>query len=181
MNLKETFKKVIITIVFLCVDYALSKLEIPLIDNRVIIRFTFITGMLYACYFNVWWCVAFGILGDVVPFIFDPPSYSFFVGYSISAALKMAIYRYFLYNGGIKFKNAVACRLCSNTIINMLLGSLWIFMLYNDSSSLYLGSTLLKNILLVPIEAAIFYVLYLWLNKLLLIIKNTKEINNESR
>ena len=92
----------------------------------------------------------------------------------------MAIYRYFLYYDRIRFKDAIACRLCSNMIVNMLLGSLWVFMLYGDSSSLYLGSTLLKNIALTPIEAITFYVLYIGINKLLLIIKN-KGINNESK
>ena len=172
MNLKEICKKILITILLLNVDYILSKFEIPLLDNRIIIRFTFIVGMLYACYFNIWWCIAFGILGDVVPFLLFPPSYPFFVGYTISAAIKMAVYRYFLYPDKVHFRDSIACRLCVNTLINMLLGSLWIYMMYHDSSSLYLGSTLFKNLLLTPLEAMVFYVLYLGIDKLLLMIKS---------
>ena len=159
--MKKIINQILLTIIFLTIEYCLSKLEIPLAGSLLIVRFTYLIGMLYACYFKIEWCIMFGILGDVVPFLLFPPSYPFFIGYTISAVLKMMTYRYFFYLGGVSFKDIVMCRLCVNTLINMLLGALWIYMMYTgDNFIYYFGTSLLKNLLLVPIESVCFYLVY---------------------
>lgn len=166
MNIKKIFKNLLISLGFLIINYVLGLFEIPLMNNMIIIRFTYIVGMLYALHFNIYWCVGFAIVADILPFLISPPDYPFFAGYTVSAVLSIALYRYFLYRDNTNFMDILLCKLCVNTLVNMLLGAVWIYILYSGAGTInHFGLSLIKNLVLAPIEAGIFYLIHVVINK----------------
>ena len=159
MKAKEIITRLIISLVLLIVNYFISLLEIPVLNGSLIFRFGFIINMIYAVYFNSWWCAVFAAFGDMLPFLISPPSYSFFPGYTLSAVASILIYRYFLYRGDIDMRDAICAKLCVNMSINIVVGAIWRYILFGNNVYYY-GAALVKNIALAPIEGAIFFGLY---------------------
>lgn len=160
MSIKEVLIRLFVSAVLLTINYFISLFEISVLNGSLIFRFTYLINMLYAVYFDVRWCVGFGLIGDILPFIFSDPGYSFFPGYSISAVLTCMLYRYFFYNHkSISIIDTIRCKLCVNMLINIVLGALWRYMIFGNNAYYY-GASLLKNLILAPIEGTCFYGLY---------------------
>lgn len=110
-----------------------------------------------------------GGVGDLVQFVLKPTG-PFFWGWTINAALAGLIYGAFLYNKfprpgkviDVKFLIRVALVLTLDTLlVNVLLGTYWVNMMYGKGFVFYLTSRFFKNVIQLPINIVLtYYVLY---------------------
>ena len=103
-----------------------------------------------------------GFLVDTLSFLFsggDPSGY--FPGYALSAMLSFLIYALFFYRAPVlSLSRIFAARLCVNVFINVILGSVWKHILYGNAYIVYFISGAIKNLAILPIEAALMLFLY---------------------
>lgn len=80
----------------------------------------------------------------------------FFPGYTLSAMLSSLTYALFFYRKKITFPRIYAAKTVVSIFVNTLIGSVWRVMLYGTKTYwLYVLSTGIKNIVLLPLEAAL--------------------------
>lgn len=79
----------------------------------------------------------------------------FFPGYTLTAMAGSFVYALFLYRARITVRRIVLCKLCVNLLVNVGLNCLWSAMLYSKGYLFYLGQSLAKNLLMLPVEVVI--------------------------
>lgn len=131
------------------------------------IHFSFLVGMLIALIYDFKTLIVYGLIEDNVGF-FLAQSSTYFPGYTLSTILGLLIYRFFLHKGKISLTKIFIAKLCVNVLVNILLGSLWSFMLYHKGYLFYLFRSLSKNFVMLPLEAFMFYGLFKLLYPLLI-------------
>ena len=102
-----------------------------------------------------------GILVDMLSFFLaggDPVGY--FPGYALSSMLTFLLYALFLYRANLSLTRIFAARLAVNVLINVILGSVWKHILYGSAYIVYFVSGAIKNIALLPVEAALMLMLF---------------------
>ena len=110
-----------------------------------------------------------GGIGDIVAFVLKPTG-PYFWGWTINAALAGLIYGTFLYHKfprpgrviDIKFLIRVTLVLTLDTLlVNVLLGTYWVNLMYGKGFVFYLTSRFVKNAVQLPINIILtYYVLY---------------------
>ena len=103
--------------------------------------------------------VAGGLFGgtlDILKYIIHPTG-AFFPGFTISAMVGGVLYCCFLYKRPISFWRVLAAELTVSIICNMLLGTLWLSMLYGKAFMALLPMRVFKNIMMWPVNSILFY------------------------
>ena len=103
--------------------------------------------------------VAGGLFGgalDILKYIILPTG-AFFPGFTISAMEGGVLYGCFLYKRPISFWRVLAAELTVSIICNMLLGTLWLSMLYGKAFMALLPMRVFKNIMMWPVNSILFY------------------------
>lgn len=90
---------------------------------------------------------------------FVKPTGRFFPGWTISAMVAGVLYGCFLYKRPLSFLRVLAAELVVSVVCNMILGTLWLDMMYGSGFLAILPMRVLKNLVMWPINAAIFYTL----------------------
>ena len=98
--------------------------------------------------------LVFGFVEDILGFILQPTG-DFFPGYTLTAMAGSFVYALFLYRARITVRRIVLCKLCVNLLVNVGLNCLWSAMLYSKGYLFYLGQSLAKNLLMLPVEVVI--------------------------
>lgn len=102
-------------------------------------------------------------VGDILQFAVKP-SGVFFPGYTLTAFLGGFIYGLFLYKFDFKNKpqfilRVIAAKASINIFVNVILGTLWLKILYNKAFIALLPVRLIKNLTLLPFEIVILVVI----------------------
>ena len=103
--------------------------------------------------------VAGGLFGGalcILKYIIRPTG-AFFPGFTISAMVGGVLYGCFLYKRPISFWRVLAAELTVSIICNMLLGTLWLSMLYGKAFMALLPMRVFKNIMMWPVNSILFY------------------------
>ena len=101
-----------------------------------------------------------GAVTDIVSFLLNSKGYAFFPGYTLSAMLGMFVFGIFLYKKRITIIRLFAAKFCINYLVNAALGSVWSAMMMSKGYIYYLGQSLIKNTILLPIEVTILVLLF---------------------
>lgn len=157
MNNKKTIKKMAILAMLLAMGIALKQFYIPVGEN-LRIYFHFVVNMLVASMFPLGSVVIYAIAEDLIAF-FLFPSGPFFPGYTLTAVVSCTIYWIFLHKE-INLKNIIFAKASANVFANILLNSLWTSMLYSKGYIYYISKSVVKNLMMLPIEIIIFYLIY---------------------
>lgn len=89
------------------------------------------------------------------------PSGPFFFGYTLTAILGNFLYGAFLYKRRVTVVRLLLCKLTINILVNMILGCLWSTILYgNGTYFYYLAKSIVKNLLMLPIEVLLLTLLF---------------------
>lgn len=115
---------------------------------------TALTGMLYG---PVTAGIAAG-LGDIIKFIIKP-SGSFFFGFTINAILGGVLYGLFFYKNQMTILRAILAKTCANVFLNILLNTYWLSILMGKGYYALLLPRITKNLLLLPIEIIVLFIL----------------------
>ena len=125
------------------------------------IYFSFLVAGLLCMIAGPMMAIPAGFLVDTLSFLFsggDPAGY--FPGYALSSMLSYLIYALFFFRASLSLSRIFTARLTVNVLINVILGSVWKHILYGNAYIVYFISGAIKNIALLPIEAALMLFLY---------------------
>lgn len=102
-----------------------------------------------------------GAISDTLGYFIFSEGYPFFPGYTLSAMLASLIYSLFLYRTRLSLLKIFTSRFLVNMIINALIGSFWLSIIVSSSTFYaFLVAGLLKNIIMLPFEVAIMYIMF---------------------
>jgi len=106
----------------------------------------------------------FGGALDILKY-FVKPTGEFFPGWTLSAMLAGVIYGCFFYKRKLSFLRVLAAELTVAVICNMLLGTLWLDIMYGKGFMVLLPARVIKNLIMSPVNALVFYTLVWSLEK----------------
>ena len=122
-----------------------------MVGENLRVYFTFlITGPSCAILGPVY-AIFIGSLSDILGFLIHP-SGIYFAGYTLSAMLGALFYALFLYRARITVLRVALAKIIINVFVNIGLGSLWSHILFGKAFYFYLAKSLVKNLVLLPVE-----------------------------
>lgn len=106
--------------------------------------------------------LGFGFIADILGFLMQGGiAGPFFPGYTLNAILAAFIYAIFFYRTNITVLKIFLAKLIVNIFVNVILGSLWLSVLYGKKTYwLYLTGGLIKNLVLIPLEVVLLVILF---------------------
>ncbi len=164
MNLSKTrirINFISLFAIFLAIDLVVGAIFFEIAPG-LRIYISFLTKMLTCLILKPKDALIFGIISDLLGVIIRP-SGAFFVGYTLTSALVCLIYSIFLNKLKPTLINMILAKSIVNIVIHGFLNSYWTYLLYNKAARTYLFivfRSLGKNIILLPLEIAAFYLLY---------------------
>lgn len=142
---------------------ALSFLHIP-ITNSVQLSFGFIAiGLIGLWYGPIPAALCSGI-SDLIGFMIFP-SGMFFPGFTLSAIVGGLLYGLVLYRRPIKFLRTLLAFFLVGIIVNVILNTIWVAILYGYGIWALLPARIAKNLITIPLNAFIFYLIAKTLNR----------------
>ena len=101
-------------------------------------------------------CV-FGAMLDILEYLVSPTG-AFFPGFTLSAALTGMIYGAFLYRRRLTVWSVLIPEILVRVFVNLFLNTLWLTILYGEGFFVLLPSRVLSNVIQIPFETALIYV-----------------------
>ncbi len=132
--------------------------------------FTFLVLALLSYRFGIVPASLAAVACDIIGYLIKPMG-PYHPGFAISKVLTCIIFALFLYKRPIKLWRAAASKAIVNVFINIALNTFWISTLYGKAYIAALASRLTKNILLLPVE-----IILLWL-----VLKAFEEISSKAK
>nr|WP_294469005.1 folate family ECF transporter S component [uncultured Sellimonas sp.] len=93
---------------------------------------------------------------DILKFLVKPTG-AFFPGFTISAAAGGVIYGLILYKKPLSVGRIILAKVLVAVLVNTCLNTFWLTVMYGSSFAVLLPARLLKQILMVPVETVLFY------------------------
>ncbi len=152
--------------VFLAVTIIISGFFVPLGDNLKVF-FTFLTKAVYCTVGGPLMGLAAGFAGDIIGYMLHPDG-GFFFGYTVSSMLGSFLYGLCFYRTKITLPRIILAKASINLFVNMGLGCLWSAMLYGKGYLYYLAKSTVKNLLLLPLEVFLLFMMFAALRKIAL-------------
>ena len=163
----SSFRTMVLAALLLALRIVVSSFFIPLGDNLRVYFSFFVTGVA-GVVFGAFWALLYGMASDLLGYFIHPTG-GFFPGYVLTAMLGAFFYALFLYRARITILRIFLCKLAVNLLVNVGLGALWSSMIYGKGYYYYLAKSIVKNLLLLPVETAL---LALFLGLMLPILSN---------
>ncbi len=111
--------------------------------------------------------LAAGFAGDIIGYMLHPDG-GFFFGYTVSSMLGSFLYGLCFYRTKITLPRIILAKTTINLFVNMGLGCLWSAMLYGKGYLYYLAKSTVKNLLLLPLEVFLLFMMFAALRKIAL-------------
>lgn len=118
------------------------------------VYFTFIPTAVAGFIGGPFFAVLYGFSSDTLGFIAHP-SGAFFPGRTLSSMLGALIYSLFLFRSRVTVFKIALSKLCVNLFVNIMLNSLWNFILYDKGYYYFLAKSIVKNFVMLPFEIII--------------------------
>jgi ECF transporter S component (folate family) len=114
--------------------------------------------------FGPWIGAIFGGAMDIIKW-FASGDGNFFPGFTITAMLGAVIYGLFLFNRPLKLTNVILSQLVVKIVCNLILNTLWLNLLYGQAIAAILPGRIISNLVMLPIDTFIMYVMLQVVNK----------------
>lgn len=150
-------RTIVATAMFIAIGVVLGFFFSIPIGNSLRIGLSFIANEMTALLFGP---VVGGIMGgltDVIKYLLKP-SGPFFFGFTLNAILGAVIYGVILYQKPISMKRILIAKAIVAIFVNLLLGTYWLDIMYGKGFMAMLPARLIKQIISVPVESIIFYI-----------------------
>lgn len=134
----------------------LKNFNIPISQGQNI-YFGYIFNAIGAMIYGPVMGVLTGFVVDILGFILFPSPYGFFFGYTITAMAGSFIYALFFYRTKITVLKIALAKVSVNVLVNIGLGALWSSMLYGKGYFYYLAKSVVKNVVMLPVEIFLLY------------------------
>lgn len=99
----------------------------------------------------------FGGALDLLKYLINPTGEPFFPGWTVSATVAGVLYGVFLYKKNISIKRVLAAEFVVALICNVLLGTLWLNIMYGKAFFALLPMRAFKNLIMWPVNSMLFY------------------------
>jgi len=129
----------------------LKNFNIPIAEGMNI-YFGYLLNALGAMIYGPVMAIATGFVADNLGFFLFPSQYGYFFGYTITAMAGSLIYALFFYRARVSVLRIALAKLSVNVFVNIMLGALWSSMLYSKGYLYYLGRSVVKNVVMLPVE-----------------------------
>ena len=134
----------------------LKNFNIPISQGQTI-YFGYIFNAIGAMIYGPVMGVLTGFVVDILGFVLFPSPYGFFFGYTITAMAGSFIYALFFYRTKITVLKIALAKLSVNVFVNIGMGALWSSMLYGKGYFYYLAKSVVKNVVMLPVEIFLLY------------------------
>ena len=98
----------------------------------------------------------FGGALDILKYIIRPTG-AYFPGFTLGAMIGGILYGCFLYKRPISLARVLVAELTVSIVCNMLLGTLWLSMLYGKAFMALLPMRVFKNVIMWPVNSMLFH------------------------
>ncbi|GHP12809.1 folate ECF transporter [Lentilactobacillus fungorum] len=119
------------------------------------LSFGFIMIAITSYLYGPLWSATTAALGDIIGTLISGSPY--FPGFTVSAILGAAIYGVFFYDKQISWQRVIFSQLLIAVLVNTVLNTLWLTVMYQTPFFGLLPVRLLKEIIMTPIQIAILY------------------------
>lgn len=147
---------IVVTAMMIAMNIALSSMHVYL-TPQMRVSFGFLTNAITGMLYGPVVAATAGAVGDVLSYLIRPDG-AYFPGFTITAALGGLIYGFFLYRRPMNLPRAIAAKASISFLLNVLLNTFWMVVLYGKSFTALFPVRLTKNLMLLPIEVALLYV-----------------------
>lgn len=108
--------------------------------------------------------MASAAFADILGYILKPVG-EYFPGFTLSAALGGLIYGFAFFERRISIPRVLLAKLAINVLVNLLLNTLWLKLLYGNAFFAILPARALKNLIQYPVDVCLLYPIVLWCAK----------------
>ena len=166
-SLKELFvtKNIVLCGLMAALAVVLSMTASVEVGPYIRIGFSGIPNSVIECLFGPVAGCLFGGALDILKYILKP-SGPFFFGFTFNVMLAGVIYGSILYKKTVSIKRIIVAELLIKILVNCILNTLWISMLYGKGFFALLPLRVLKNAIMLPIDSAILYFALIYVKKL---------------
>lgn len=166
-SLKELFvtKNIVLCGLMAALAVVLSMTASVEVGPYIRIGFSGIPNRVIECLFGPVAGCLFGGALDILKYMLKP-SGPFFFGFTFNVMLAGVIYGSILYKKTVSIKRIIVAELLIKILVNCILNTLWISMLYGKGFFALLPLRVLKNAIMLPIDSAILYFALIYLKKL---------------
>ena len=166
-SLKELFvtKNIVLCGLMAALAVVLSMTASVEVGPYIRIGFSGIPNRVIECLFGPVAGCLFGGALDILKYILKP-SGPFFFGFTFNVMLAGVIYGSILYKKTLSIKRIIVAELLIKILVNCILNTLWISMLYGKGFFALLPLRVLKNAIMLPIDSAILYFALIYVKKL---------------
>ena len=157
---KQTPLTQTLTVTALMIAMRLIIEMIPSMGNLVQIGFGFIGAALAGVILGPYRAAVVGFFVDILGNFLRGEASNFFPGFTLTAVLGGLIYGYCVYRKELTLPRIFVTVFIITLLINLGLNSLWIYMMTQKAFSSFMGIRILKNIISLPLNTVILYVLF---------------------
>jgi ECF transporter S component (folate family) len=151
----KSLKCITLTAMLGAVSIALGSLVI-MVGDFLKIGFTFLPNEFVFYLFGPVVGMVYGAAMDILTFIVRPAG-PFFFGFTVSSIITGLIYGCILYKKPLSLKRILAANLVHLVLINLLLNTYWLTMLYGYNFMALLPLRALKALIMLPVETIMLY------------------------
>lgn len=130
------------------------------------IGFSGLPNRIVECLFGPAVGCLFGGMLDILKYVLKP-SGPFFFGFTFNVMVAGLIYGMLLYQKPVTVKRIVAAEFLAKLLVNCLLNTLWISMLYGKGFFALLPLRALKNVIMLPIDSCILYFTLVYVKRMM--------------
>lgn len=152
----QNLKSIVIGAMFGAISIVLSSLAIMITQN-IRISFTFLPNEFIYYLLGPIFGSFYGAAMDVLGWIISPKG-PYFPGFTMSGIVTALIYGFILYKKPIRIGNVILANLIRSLIVDMVLNTYWLSMLYGDAFVALFLLRITKILIMLPIETILLYV-----------------------
>lgn len=161
MKTKFTSKDTVLVGLLISLKVVLSRIT-GISFGIVKITFGFIASAFTGFLLGPWIAAIAGALADLIGFFLFPQG-NYFPGYTLTAAVSGLIYGFVLYQKKPTLLRIFIAVTLQALIGSLLLNTLWTSLLYNKAFLAILPARILKNVLAIPLNTFLLYVIFRYL------------------
>lgn len=158
-------RSLVVTSALLAIQVALGLVASISIGPNIRISFGYLALATTGALFGPVPALTSGALADVLLFLVRPTG-PYFPGFTLSGLLGGLIYGSVLYDRDIKLWHVLLSKLLIDVLVNLLLNTLWLDMLYGKAFFVILPARALKNLAQYPVDVLLLYPLLKFVKRL---------------
>lgn len=163
MNNNKTTKMVLLALL-IALNIVLVRFGAIYLGPSLRVTFGFIPIVMMGILFGPISAAVGAGIADFIGVILFPTGGAFFPGFTLSAMVTGFIYGKILYGHKLSIKRIVISNLLVIMIVQLLMNSLWLTMLYDKAFFVLISTKIIKSLAMLPIESFMIFLTYKYIS-----------------